>query len=295
MNQFSASDAALEGFRLTRERAGTILAWSVVNLLAILVLGGVMLLSLGKPFIDYLKGGGLTSGDAEGLAELLAKSWPAFLLVMLLVVLFLSILTAGIYRIVLRPGERGFAHLRLGPDEFRLTAVNLLLFAIGMTMLIVADLIVTSITAAAGVVAGLLTAVLAAIPMTWIGVRLSLATPMTFAVHRISIRASWELTRGRFWPLFWMILLTVIFYLMIWILVAVIVSSLVAIAGGPVNLLEYRDLSPLIILIGVIIFLAQMVLPVLQWVIIYAPFAVAYKQLQGDAPATGLGLRAQGG
>ena len=30
MNGFSASEAALEGFRLTRERPGTIAAWSVI-------------------------------------------------------------------------------------------------------------------------------------------------------------------------------------------------------------------------------------------------------------------------
>jgi hypothetical protein len=33
---------------------------------------------------------------------------------MAVVILFLSIMTAGIFRIVLRPGEKGFAHLRLG-------------------------------------------------------------------------------------------------------------------------------------------------------------------------------------
>jgi hypothetical protein len=295
MNGFSASEAALEGFRLTRERPGTIAVWSVVYALTILVLGAVMLLSLGLPFIDYIKKGGLASGDAEGLADMLSHSWPAFLLVMVLVVTFLSVLTGGIYRLVLRPGEAGVAHLRLGADEFRLTAVNLALFAIGVFSLVAADLVVTAVSMSGGPAAGVLAGILAAIPAIWIGVRLSLATPITFAERRIAIGASWNFTRGRFWPLFGMIVLTLIFYVMIWVLMAMIISPLVALAGGPVNLLDMKHLGPGAILVGVVTILAQMLLPVLQWVIIYAPFAVAYQQLHGDEPANPLRMRPEHG
>jgi len=294
MNGFSAGEAALEGFRLTRERPGVIAIWSVINAFAILILGGVMLLSLGLPFIDYLKKGGLSSGDPEAMADMLSQSWPAFLLVMVLVVTHLSVLTAGIYRLVLRPGESGLAHLRLGADELRMTAVNLILFGVGVVSLVVADLIVAAATrygAAAGVVAGLLVAV----PVIWIGVRLSLATPMTFAQRRIAIGASWTFTRGRFWPLFGMIVLTLVFYVMIWVLMAMIISPLVALAGGPVNLLDAQKLGLVGVIVGVFTFMAQMLLPVLQWVIIYAPFAVAYQQLHGDAPANPLRVRPQHG
>jgi hypothetical protein len=295
MNRFSASEAALEGFRLTRERPGTIAVWSLINAFAILLLGGVMLLSLGLPFIDYLKKGGLASGDPEAMAEMLSHSWPAFLLVMVLVVLFLSVLTGGIYRLVLRPGEPGFSHLRLGPDELRLTAVNLMLFAIGVVSLVVAELVVSAATLKGGAAAGVVAGIVAAIPVIWVGVRLSLATPMTFAERRISLSASWELTRGRFWPMFGMIVLTLVFYVMIWILMAMIISPLVALAGGPVNLLELRHLNGVAIVVGLITFLAQMLLPVLQWVIIYAPFAVAYQQLHGDQPANPLRVRTEHG
>ena len=43
MNGFSASEAALEGFRLTRERPGTIAAWSVINFVGVTTIGGLML------------------------------------------------------------------------------------------------------------------------------------------------------------------------------------------------------------------------------------------------------------
>ncbi len=293
MNGFSASEAALEGFRLTRERPGTIAVWSIINALAILLLGGVMLLSLGLPFIDFMKKGGLTNGDPEAMAEMLSHSWPAFMLVMVLVVLFLSVLTGGIYRLVLRPGERGLAHLRLGADEFRLTAVNLGLFAIGVFSLVAAELVVAAVTAQGGAAAGVAAGILAAVPVTWIGVRLSLATPITFAERRISISASWTFTRGRFWPLFGMIALSLVFYVMIWVLMAMIIGPLVQLAGGSVNLLELKHLGPTAIAVGIVTFLAQMLLPVLQWVIIYAPFAVAYQQLHGDQPANPLRARTE--
>lgn len=295
MNGFSASEAALEGFRLTRERPGTIAAWSVINALAILILGGVMLLSLGLPFIDYLKKGGMASGDTRAMADMLSHSWPAFLLVMGLVVMFLSVLTGGIYRLVLRPGEAGFVHLRLGADEFRLTAVNLMLFGIGVISLVAADLLVSAASLRGGPAAGVVAGIAAAVPVTWIGVRLSLATPMTFAERRISLSGSWALTRGRFWPMFGMIALTLIFYIIIWVLMAMIISPMVALAGGPVNLMDLKHLGPAAIAVGVVTFLVQMLLPVLQWVIIYAPFAVAYQQLHGDQPANPLRVRPEHG
>ena len=68
MNRFSASDAALEGFRLTREHAPTMLVWAVMYLFGVTTVGALMLLSLGKPLIEYIKQGGLNSFDPDKLA-----------------------------------------------------------------------------------------------------------------------------------------------------------------------------------------------------------------------------------
>lgn len=285
MNRFSASDAALEGFRLTRERPGTVLAWAGINAVALMIMGAVMMLSLQGPFLQFLKEGGLEQRDPEALAEVLLKSWPGFLLVLLLVVTFLSILTAGIYRLVLRPGERGLAHLRFGRDELRLTAVNLLLFAIGVICLATVELVGELVTAQMGPAVGLLAALVVAGPVIWVGVRLSMATPMTFALHRIAIGPSWELTRGRFWPLLGMILLALIFYFMVWLLITFIFFAIVQLAGGPVNLADLGKLGPGAIVVGVVTLVIQLIMPVIQWIMIYAPLAVAYQQIHGDPPA----------
>jgi hypothetical protein len=281
MSAFSASEAALEGFRLTRERPGTIAAWSAVYAVSMIVIGEVMLSSLGAEAVQIARKGRYTPADVEAVATKLAHSIPAFILVLLLAVALISIITAGIFRLVLRPQERGIAHLRLGADELRLTAMNVLLFGIGLVCLFVGFVAIRAAEnggPVAGVVAG---AVVAALTI-WIGVRLSLATPTTFQAGRISLVASWELTRGRFWPLFGMILLAVIFYVIIWLLVTVIWFTLVSLAGGPDAVTN--GAAPLTVLAGIAAFAVQMLLSVIQLVMIYAPFAVAYQQLHGDPP-----------
>jgi hypothetical protein len=282
MNQFSPSEAALEGFRLTRERPGTILAWAAIYFVAIAIIGAIMLASLGPAFIELAKQGPLTNENLEEASALLGQSWPAFLLVLLLVVTLMSVLTAGIYRIVLRPEEPGLFHLRFGRDEMRLTLVNLLLFAVGMVCLM-AGIVVTGMgEMAAGRGAGLLFGAATLGLTIWVGVRLSMATPMTFVRQRIALRESWELTRGRFWRLFGMIVLAVIFYVMIFLLVSIIAAAAVGLAGGQEAMADPARVGPAA-LIGVFVYgVLQVVLQVLQIVMIYAPFAVAYRQITAD-------------
>jgi len=286
MSRFSPSDAALEGFRLTRERPGTILAWGVVNFLGITVLGGLMLVTLGGPFVDFVQKGGLAAGNPEALFSMVEKSWPAFVILLLVVMLFMSILTGGIYRLVLRPTEKGFMHLRVGPDELRLTWVNLALLFVGLTCLGFLDLLYSRI---AGTVGGPLAAVICivvALPMIWFGVRMSLMTPLTFAEHRIDWGKAWAMTRGSFWPLFGMILLAAIFYVMVWALILMIYFAVVTLAGGPdtVAAIEQGQLNPGALVAFIAVILLQLILPVLQWVMLYSPLAVAYQGLSGEGP-----------
>jgi hypothetical protein len=293
MSKFSASEAALEGFRLTRERPGTIFGWGLVFAVCIFLIGQVMLLSLDPHLIELSRRKPVDQQDIEQISSLLAQSWPAFLLVLVLVVGLYSTLMGGIYRLVLRPGEKGFLHLRLGRDELRLTAVNLLLFAIGMVCL-TAELAAVAAANEQGGIA-IVAALVLPIVTAWIGVRLSLATPMTFDLHRFTIRDAWIASRGKFWPLLGMIVLAAIFYVMVWLLINIIGAALIALAGGAQAL---EDLSavrgPTIVVSALVVFL-QLILQVIQVVMLYAPFAVAYQQVHGDAPANPLRVRPQDG
>jgi hypothetical protein len=283
MNLFSPSDAALEGFRLTRERPGTVLAWSAVYFLGVLLIGVVMLASLDPNFIEVVKKGELTTRDPEEVGAMLAQSWPAFLLVMALTVFLFSVIMAGIYRLVLRPNERSFAHLRLGRDELRLFVVNMLLFGVGIVCLFIGFLFAAMAEQAAPVTGLLLALVGSVVVSTWLGVRLSLATPMTFAVHKLSLREAWMLTRGHFWPLLGTILLAIIFYVVIWFLITIIAFVIVQLAGGQEAIQSLH--SPVAVIAFAATLAIQLLLPILQVVMIYSPLAVAYQQLHGDEPA----------
>jgi hypothetical protein len=291
MIRFSASEAALEGFRLTRERPGTIFGWGVVYAVCMFVIGRLMLVSLDPQLIELTRKKEFDQQDIDQISSLLAQSWPAFLLVLVLVTALLSALMGGIYRLVLRPGEKGFLHLRFGLDELRLTAVNLLLFAFGMVCL-TAELAAVAAAEQQGGMAAVAAVVLPLVTV-WVGVRLSLATPMTFALRRFAVRESWQASRGKFLSLFGMIVLAVIFYVMVWLLISIIGAALIGVAGGADALTNIRSLTGAAI-VGVALYVfLQLILQVIQVVMLYAPFAVAYQQVHGDQPANPLRPRSQ--
>ena len=74
MKRFSPSDAALEGFRLTREYPGTVLAWGALYFLGILLIGGMMMAGLGEGFIAFAQNRGLETADASELAQQLGDT-----------------------------------------------------------------------------------------------------------------------------------------------------------------------------------------------------------------------------
>jgi hypothetical protein len=289
MSEFSPSDAALEGFRLVRERPGTILAWGGLYFVGIVGIGAFMLAAIGKDFVEYVQRGGMESGDVEALVAMLQHAWPAFLAILLLVIFLGSIINAGVYRLVLRPDEPGFVHLRIGADELRLTLVNVLLFSLGMVFLFLLAMVAAVLTAGQGALSAVIALLVAAV-MVWIGVRLLLATPMTFGERRVIVRESWRLTQGRFWSLFGMTLLAVTFYLMVWLLFSIISAAFIALAGGPEAVANPAELRGFAIVAFLVTMLIQLLLPVLQIIMIYAPLAMAYRQLRhaDEAPPQAL-------
>lgn len=276
---FSPSDAALEGFRLMRRHPGTILAWSGFYFAGLAVIGGLMLLTLGPKFIELARKGQFMMNDPEMLGDALAGSWPAFFLVLLLTVLLSSIMTAGVFRLVMRPEEKGFVHLKVGREEFKLVGANLLLIGLGVLFL-AAGFVIARVAYQAGALAATLSGLLVLAAGLYVGVRLALVTPMTFDIGKIAFREGWEITRGRFWPLFGMIVLAVIFYVMIWMLVTIVAVVAGELSGGQDALAAITTSSLLAIVAGLLLLVMQLVLQILQMVMIYGPFAVAYQKLK---------------
>ncbi|MFN9928626.1 MAG: hypothetical protein ACK53I_16990 [Phenylobacterium sp.] len=284
MTQFSPSDAALEGFRLTREHPLIVLGWSAVYLVGILLIGVIMAAALGPAFVELARKGPLTdAADLQAVAELLAKSWPTFLMVMVAAAFLMSVITAGVMRLVLRPTEPGPLHLRLGATELRLTAANLICVGIYAASAVLA-IVFTAGATTVGEVGAFLALVLVLAFGLWLGVRLSLLTPTVFVTNRVSVGQAWRNTQGRFWPLFGMIVMAVVFYVIIWILFSMIAFAVVELGGGQGAMRDPGRLGAVGVVALFVTLVLQFVLQVLQIVMIYAPFAVAYRDLVGAAP-----------
>jgi hypothetical protein len=197
MAAFSPTEAAFEGFRLTREQPRVVAVWAVVFALFSLVSAWLMISTIGTQFPALQAASqnpaGLTEADA-------VKMLPFYALVLPVVLVFWSVLICAVYRAVLRPAETGPGRLRFGVDELRMIALTVILFMLVFMGMVVIALVASTAGAAAGPVSALFMAG-GAVFAVWVGIRLSLAAPMTFVTGELHLFRAWALTRGHFWPL----------------------------------------------------------------------------------------------
>jgi hypothetical protein len=283
---FSPSDAAFEGFRLTRERPGAILAWSGFYLLALMLIFAVAALIVGPTVVASM--GNPPQGDPEALAAWFAPLAGALAVLVPGMIIISAMLAAVVYRAVLRPQDSRMAYLRLGGDELRLFLVSFLLVLLWTLAIAIPVVVLTVVltlmgdnpaTALVGVIGGVALFCL----LIWGAVRLSLSPVMTFAEGKIRIFESWGLTKGRFWGLLGMYLLAFVFVNLLGSLVA---NVALALSGGPqlIQGLEagvMPDVTPALVVGGLIYLVLTAILAIMQMVIANAPQAVAYRELKG--------------
>jgi hypothetical protein len=270
---FSASDAALEGFQVLRRHWRVVVGWAVFNLLALLALVIIVVivgvgvgLAAGLDKASSAAGviGAVVGGLATGVIE--------------------TVLIVAIYRLMLRPDEESFLHLRLGRAELRVFLVALA-FLLGVTAFGSAAYGLVSLLGQVGwpgkVVGGLATVILGGFLM----LRLGLTAPMSFAEGKIDFAASWRITRGRALPLLGMWVLNSCLFMLVWVALylAVFVTSglLTGFHGfGPAEGGEALQAHPARYLIeGVVPILAMPALLVVS----QAPWVAAYQAFTRDA------------
>jgi hypothetical protein len=297
MAEFSATDAALEGFRLTREKPRAVLVWAGLMLLSTVVFYGLML-AFGGEALNAVMSGGSAGGDPEATMAALGRVAPLYALLLPLGIIFYAVLYGAVYRAVLRPGEGGIGYLKFGGDELRLAAtlafLGLLLGGAIIGIAVVLGLIVGGLAAAGGAAA--LGAVL--IPLiglglgVFFGVRMSLAMPATFAERRIVVFGSWRLTKGRFWPLLGTYLMSIILSLVVYLLAMMIYFAVAALLGGGIASAG-SVFSPDFSNLGALLTTAMLIyLPIASLVgavttaITGAPPAAVYRDITGYGGAT---------
>jgi len=298
MATFSPTDAALEGFRIAREKPRMVLTWAAVYLVVTAIMAFLLITFAGDALMALRAAE--QSGDADPAMafQFFSKVAPVSLLGLVVTTVFV----AASYRAILRPEDDRYAYLRFGGDELRLMLLALIFVGLWMGVTFVTVMAVGILAVAVGFMAGsggqlgagivallgvlLSLAVLPA--LVWLWVRLSLAWPETFATRRLHVFHSWRLTKGHFWRLLGAYVLAIILALIVMLLGLIIYAAVAAILTGgdltAVGQVFEPDMSstaayftPAMLIYT---FFAGLLGP-LQYLIMFAPGAVAYRQLAG--------------
>ena len=236
MTEFSVSDVAFEGFRLTRERPGAVAVWVAVEIVLLVITAS--LIASNPAFVQMADLMIRLQSDPQGVIPKIQALGPSLFPTMAqtapISLIIGVILRTAVYRAILRPQDSSLGSVRLGPDEMRVFLVNLLIGLLVVGVLMV-DGVVIGTLSLAGTVGGLvafvcLLASLAA--MVVILFRLSLAAPQSFAQRKLSLFGSWKLTKPILWPMVGSYLIAGILYLVVFVLLNVIRNGLAAVMGG---------------------------------------------------------------
>ena len=208
--RFSPSDAALEGFQVLGRHWRVVAGWALFNLVALVALVVVVVI-VGV-------GIGLAAGQDEA-SRVIVVIGAVF--GGLATALIETALIVAVYRLMLRPSDEGFLHLRLGRDEGRLFVVGLLLMGAVMAFTALAYLLI-GLLGPLGWIGRALGVVLALVAGGFLVLRLGLAGPISFAEQKIDFVRSWRMTRGQVWPLFGMWILNFCLVMLVWLVICLL-------------------------------------------------------------------------
>lgn len=308
---FSATDAALEGFRIGRHHPKVMLVWALASLVISLVSSVLMVAMFGDTMSQLIEISGSPTSDPTEMLGLVNQMVGLYAVLVPIAVLIFAVFTGAVYRAVLRPENARLAYLRLGATELRLAVVIIALWAMMFVGAIVLSIVVGIVGAVLGAVlgasgagGGVIVALLIALIYLSIfaglfvfTVKFSMAAPMTFAEGRIRIFESWSATRGHFWPLLGAYILAFVLGLMVSFLGSAIAFAVMMMLGGgsagSIDALfrtlqaDYTSLqtffsAPMIANLVISSFFSA-----LTYAIFLAPPAVAYRDIVGDAGRAG--------
>ena len=288
MAGFSVIDAALEGVRLTREKPRTVLLWGAYYIAFLIVLEFIAYYTLGGQSTQLLATMRTPPTEPAALQRLINTVLPFMLAAGAVGLLFQAMLTAAIYRHILRPGEPR-SGLRFGMDELRLLAVFGVLLLVLVAMVFVVQMAVLTTAGLPDTAPSVFFADLVVLASWCAGaavlVRLSLSGAATIARKRLAIMDGWRLTQGQFWRLLVTYALATVLSLVVLFLMQVVLGAVFELlnhvpgmavggpgGGGPAALVASLVLVVLVSLIGTCFH-----------VILLAPPASAYAALTGGA------------
>ena len=299
MAEFSPTDSALEGFRLAREHPSTIAIWAVISMILTVATYVLLIPAVGAQLTEFMAlaspqggpGAQPQPADQEKLVALMSQMGPAMLRVyppiLLITLVVNAVISAANMRMVLRPEEHSPGFLRLGADELRILAVMivkaLILFGLSLVGSMLAGLSIALMGPIGALPAVLIFLALIAAGVV-ISVRLSLATPQTFAERRIMIFQSWGLTAGRFGPLIGCYLLTFVLMIVVLIVGSLLTGAITLAAGmimGGAPKADFSSIQAFFTPLQIIELVLGSVISGMVLAIKGSPPAVIYQRLTG--------------
>lgn len=261
---FSASNAAFEGFRITREQPLAVLAWGGIWLLGLLAMGVAMTPAI-MPFADEIVA---AAGDPEKVsagaqAALLSALW----VVVPIGLVLQAVLAPALYRAVLRPEARRFAYLRVGMDEVRVLVIFAVTAAISFAVSYGGEALERLASNTVGLWLGILIGTAVSMASIYLAVRFSLLAPRSVHEGRFVIRPALATTGRLFWPLLGMGVIAGV--------MAILVVLLLVVVALPLNMLGGANPVVALALLALMSVGLAMVTTV-----IWAPFALTARAYQ---------------
>lgn len=236
-----AVDAALEGFRFTRERPRDIALWTALSFAGGLAGNAILIASGAEAGLAEIARMSPTDPAAMKLVfSALPSILPGLAVHSALSLVMFAVLACSAFRALLDRGEP--ARLKLGVGELRMMLLMMALALVNLGVLLVVSGFAGALSLATGGAASesgqalLAVGQLAGIALQGlVMVRLAIASPMSVAEGRWSLADSWKRTRGRFWSLLATLVIAALLYLLVVFLVSQLFGRLARIAAMAVG------------------------------------------------------------
>lgn len=299
--RFSIGETALAGWGLVRREPKAVAVWGLVLLV---FLFGPMVAVLTPIMLEF----GRLASDLEGAQGTEAfdqaiglQLWMMlFNLVSTVVQLVVqSVVIAAVFRAVLEPDNRGRFRLRLGAQEawlMLLVVIGFAIFYIGMVLVMIAGLAIGGLfyfvaQEAGAFIAGGLVILVGTVALLWVGLRLSMAGPMSFAERKLRLFESWTLTKGSSLRLLGMSLLNMLTLLVAQLVVVAVLAApfLLWVLRGDFSAFVGDEMPAEGVMRRILLFVAiasplSALLQAVLLTVMAAPWAAAYKALVASAP-----------
>lgn len=237
---FNITTAAFEGLRVMKRSPVSVLVWGLAFLLGL----GILIALFGAAIGGIMQAAQFGAGQTPTPAQI-GSIAMLYLVAIPILMIPSAVVTAAVCRAVMTPKQRGLAYLGFGATELKILGAYLVLLLLGIVGFVGAMLVLMMINGGAMLassgnphvsgVAALLT-ILSMFGLyaawIWLSVRFSMIAPATVATRKFSLGASWTATKGRFWTLLDLGVITTVRWIVVYIVMLIVMMTLMSGIGG---------------------------------------------------------------